>query len=99
MPALPGILLVHSTRQRSLDRRSCVARQLERIALPVLWSEDLDACNAIVADTPQRRADLFERQDAKTWKQSMSVLELFARKVFRIVDMKNEEPFLVERLD
>ena len=81
------------------DCGSSVTRKLKRIAFPILWSEYFDACHAIVSDIPQGCDDFFQRQNAEPGQQPVPIFELFPRTVFRVVDMKDEKPLRVERID
>src|SRR5258705_13344929 len=85
--------------ERSFHRCPCFASEIERIAHPVFRSEYFDARYAVVTDATQRRDDLLERQDAESGQQPVSVFESFARKVFRVIVVKDEEPRGVERID
>jgi hypothetical protein len=89
---------VRCTFERSFHRGPCFASQLEGIAHPVFRSEYFDARYAVVTDASQRRDDLLERQDAESGQQPVSIFELLARKVFRVIDVKNEKPCGVERI-
>jgi hypothetical protein len=81
------------------DRCFRVTSELERITLPILRPENLDAGHAIVGD-PSKRRDYFpERQYAEPRKQPVPVFEFFARPVFRVVYVKDKQAISIERID
>ncbi len=79
--------------------RPRIARQHLRVALPVFGSEDFNARDAVISNSPERADDLFERQNAEAGKQAVTVFQLLAGQVFRVVDVKDEKLLGIERIN
>ena len=76
-----------------------LTRQLYGVALPVFRTENLDTRHATVAYMTERADYLLKRQYAEAGQEPVAILQLRARPLFGVVDVKDEEPFRVERFD
>src|SRR4029078_5202613 len=76
-----------------------VTRKCKRVSLPVLRPEYLNTRDFVVTNLPKRRNHLSQRKNPETRQQSVSILELIARTIFSVVDVKDLNQIRIERFD
>src|ERR1700716_1991182 len=82
-----------------LNRGLRLARQLKRIALPVLRPEDLDTRHLVITNPFEGFEHFLQLQDSQTRQEAVCVCKLIERQILGIVDVKNEQAFGIQRVD
>src|SRR6185503_2256596 len=93
------LLLCFFVANNPLCRGVRVACEFERISFPVLRTEYLNTRNLFITDASKCGDNLAQRENSESRQQPVSILQLIARKIFGVVDVKDVKQFRIEPFD